>query len=93
MAHTGTAVEYTFPLVLLFSDGGVATTVALIAMVVFHTFITSSIPMGVPIEWNVIMVYGAFVLFGHYADVHAFSLGSPFLIAFLVLQLKVSHLD
>jgi Transmembrane protein of unknown function (DUF3556) len=53
----------------------------------FHTFITSSIPMGVPIEWNVIMVYGAFVLFGHYADVNAFSISSPSLIAFLALAL------
>jgi hypothetical protein len=61
MAHAGTVVEYTFPVVLLLSDGGTPTTVALVVMVVFHTFITSSIPMGVPIEWNVIMVYGGFV--------------------------------
>jgi len=86
MAHAGTVVELSFPLVLLFSDGGTTTTIALATMVLFHTFITSSIPMGVPIEWNVIMVYGAFVLFGHYADVSAFSISSPFLIAFLVFS-------
>lgn len=86
MAHAGTVVEYSFPLVLLFSDGGTTTIIALTVMVLFHTFITSSIPMGVPIEWNVIMVYGAFVLFGHYADVSAFTLGSPALIAFLVFS-------
>ncbi|MEM7434519.1 MAG: DUF3556 domain-containing protein [Myxococcota bacterium] len=84
MAHTGTVIEYSFPLVLLFSDGGTSTVVALAVMVLFHTFITSSIPMGVPIEWNVIMVYGAFVLFGHYADVSAFTIGSPLLVAILV---------
>ena len=84
MAHTGTAIEYSFPLVLVFSDGGPATTVALVVMVLFHTFITSSIPMGVPIEWNVMMVYGAFVLFGHYADVSVLGLSSPLLIAYLI---------
>ncbi len=89
MAHAGTVVEYTFPVVLVFSDGGLATTVALGVMLGFHIFITSSIPMGVPIEWNVIMVYGAFVLFGHYADVDAFSIDSPLLIAFLVLMLFI----
>ena len=84
MAHTGTVIEYSFPLVLVFSDGGPVTTVALVVMVLFHTFITSSIPMGVPIEWNVMMVYGAFVLFGHYADVSVLGLSSPLLIAYLI---------
>jgi hypothetical protein len=69
------------------SDGGTTTTIALVVMLLFHTFITSSIPMGVPIEWNIIMVYGAFVLFGPYADVSAFSVGSPLLIAFLAVTL------
>jgi hypothetical protein len=87
MAHAGTAVELTFPVVLVLSDGGVTTTVALTVMFLFHLFITSSIPMGVPIEWNVIMVYGAFVLFGHYADVSAFSISSPLLIAYLAFSL------
>jgi hypothetical protein len=87
MAHAGTAVEYAFPVALVLSDGGATTTIALAVMVLFHTFITSSIPMGVPIEWNVIMVYGGFVLFGHYADVNAFSIGSPLLIAYLVFAL------
>ncbi len=87
MAHAGTAVELVFPVVLILSDGGMPTTVALTVMLLFHIFITSSIPMGVPIEWNVIMVYGAFVLFGHYADVSAFSIGSPLLIAYLAFAL------
>jgi hypothetical protein len=87
MAHAGTAVELLFPVVLILSDGGMPTTVALTVMLFFHIFITSSIPMGVPIEWNVIMVYGAFVLFGHYADVSAFSIGSPLLIAYLAFAL------
>ncbi|MFZ1862931.1 MAG: DUF3556 domain-containing protein [Polyangiales bacterium] len=87
MAHAGTAVEYGFPVALLLGHGDAVTTVALTVMLVFHIFITSSIPMGVPIEWNVIMVYGAFVLFGHYANVDAFSLGSPLLIVYLAFAL------
>lgn len=89
MAHFGTIVEYCFPIVLVFSDGGTSTTVALAVMLLFHTFITSSIPMGVPLEWNVVMVYGAFVLFGHYAGVSAFTVSSPLLIAYLVFALFV----
>jgi hypothetical protein len=87
MAHAGTVVEYSFPIALLLSNGGTTTTAALIVMLLFHTFITSSIPMGVPIEWNVIMVYGAFVLFGHYASVDALSITSPVLIAVLAVAL------
>ena len=87
LAHAGTVTEYVFPIALVLSDGGTVTVVALAVMVGFHTFITSSIPMGVPIEWNVIMVYGAFVLFGHYADVNAFSVSAPLLIAYLAFAL------
>ena len=83
LAHLGTATEYMFPLVLLMSTGGEVTTATLIVMFCFHLYITSSIPMGVPLEWNVIMVYGAFVLFGANADVWAFSVQDPILITIL----------
>lgn len=83
MAHAGTLVEYAFPLTLVFSEGGPATRFALATMLVFHTFITSSIPMGVPLEWNVIMVYGAFALFGHHAQTSVFHIGSTLLLGFL----------
>lgn len=87
LAHAGTLVEYSFPLLLVTSTGGTLTTVGLCVMFGFHLYITSNIPMAVPIEWNVIMVYGAFVLFGHHAAVRAFDLHSPLLIAFLVVTL------
>jgi hypothetical protein len=83
MAHAGTAVEYAFPLALVLSDGGQTTTLALAVMFCFHLFITSSIPMGVPIEWNFLTVYGAFFLFGHHAAVRAWSVQSPLLLAYL----------
>lgn len=85
MAHAGTAAEYAFPLALAFASGGTPTRVALAVMLLFHLFITSSVPMGVPIEWNVMMVYGAFFLFGENAAVSALSVHSPALLAFLGL--------
>ncbi len=89
MAHGGTAVEYLFPLGLLLGSGGTLTVVSLAVMVAFHLFITSSVPMGVPIEWNLVMVYGGFVLFGEHAAVRAWNLSSPLLIALLAVFLIV----
>jgi hypothetical protein len=60
----GTAVELVFPVVLFFSDGGMPTTVALTVMFFFHIFITSSIPMGVPIEWNSMRYYAGELVTG-----------------------------
>ncbi|MEP9365426.1 DUF3556 domain-containing protein [Nocardioides sp. CN2-186] len=65
LAHVGTAVEYTVPLVLFLSHGGWVTTVAAIVMIAFHLQILTSFPMGVPLEWNVFMIYGILVLFVH----------------------------
>jgi hypothetical protein len=83
MAHAGTVLEYSFPLVLLASSGGLVTIVALCAMLAVHTFITTSVPMGLPIEWNLMMVYGGFFLFGHHAATGIREIHSPTL-SFLV---------
>ena len=92
MAHAGTVVELTIPIVLIFSDGGPSTMIALGVMLAFHLFITTSVPLGVPIEWNFMMAYGGFVLFGAYADVSAFAIHSPVLIAYLVCALFLLQL-
>jgi hypothetical protein len=63
VAHAGTFVEFTAPLVLFISHGGTPTIVAATAMVLFHLAILSAIPMGVPLEWNVYMIFGIFTLF------------------------------
>lgn len=89
IAHGATVVEYSFPLVLLFSDGGTPTTVALIVMVVFHSIILTSFPLGVPLEWNVFFIYSGLVLFGAHAEVHFWSIDSPLLIAVLLACLVV----
>ena len=53
-------------------------------MVLFHLNILLSIPMGVPLEWNMMFIYSGLVLFGAYGDVHVWDIESPVLIALLV---------
>jgi hypothetical protein len=87
MAHMGTALEVAVPLVLALGSGGTTTIVGLALMLVLHGFITSCVPMGVPIEWNFMVVYGGFFLFGAHAGVSIFDVGSAGVAAFLVVML------
>ena len=43
--------------------GGWSTAVAAAVMVCFHLGILTAIPMGVPLEWNVFMIFGVLTLF------------------------------
>jgi hypothetical protein len=66
VAHFSTAVEGLVPLVLFFSHGGWPTVIAATVMLIFHFGILSAIPMGVPLEWNVFMMFCVLSLFvGH----------------------------
>jgi hypothetical protein len=67
MSYMGTALELSVPLLLLFGRGGTLTTAGLILMLVLHAYVTGNVPMGVPIEWNFMVVYGAFFLFWKHA--------------------------
>jgi hypothetical protein len=87
MGHAATVVEYSFPLVLLFTHGGLPTDIALLVMLGFHTNILLSFPMGVPLEWNVFFMYSALVLFGKHAHVAAWSIHSPWLGVVLIVCL------
>jgi transmembrane protein DUF3556 len=84
-AHLGTAIEFTLPLVLLLTGGGLLGTIALAGMVVFHAHILSTFPLAVPLEWNVFMIFGLLFLFGHYADVPWSTVDDPLLPAILAL--------
>ena len=85
MAHMGTVIELAMPIFLLFGRGGAVTVVGLALMVVLHGFITSNVPMAVPLEWNVMMVYGGFFLFGKHANVSVLA-ASPAVIALLLVM-------
>jgi hypothetical protein len=83
-AHLGTAIEITLPILLFITSGGVVGTIAVVGMVLFHVHITSTIPLAVPLEWNLFMIFGILFLFGHYGDVPLSSLDSPLLLAILL---------
>ena len=84
-AHLGTAWEFGMPLLLLLSDGGTIGTIALVGMLMFHVHIFSTFAMGVPMEWNLFMLFGLCFLFGEYADVPLGNLDHPLLWVLLVL--------
>jgi hypothetical protein len=84
-AHFGTAMEFTLPLLLLLTSGGVLGTIALAGMIVFHLHIISTFPLAVPLEWNVFMIFGLLFLFGHYGDVPFSMLEDPLLLAILAV--------
>jgi hypothetical protein len=64
----------------------------MVLMLALHGFITSNVPLGVPIEWNVMVVYGAFALFWAHPGVTVLDLGSPALAVFLVAMLVAAPL-
>jgi hypothetical protein len=84
-AHLGTVIEFTLPLVLLASSGGTIGAIAVAGMIVFHVHITSTFPLGVPLEWNIFMIFGLLFLFGHYGAVPFSTLEDPLLLAILAL--------
>ncbi len=91
MAHVGgTTAELLVPLVLVFFADGHRWAWLLIGfMVIFHLNIISNLPMGVPLEWNVFLIFSLFYLFGHYGGIHATDIRSPLLLAILVVALAV----
>ncbi len=84
MAHMGTALELSVPIVLLMAGDSTTLTVGLVMMVILHLFITSHIPAGVPLEWNVLVVYAGFLLFGAHPGV-AIGDANPSILLFLAL--------
>src|SRR5262249_33697405 len=56
MAHFGTAVEYSLPVILILGAGNrTATIVGLLLMTAFHGWIGINNPNGMPVEWNILM--------------------------------------
>lgn len=89
MAHVSTVLEFGFPIMFLFAPDGPVRTVALVVMVLFHLGILTSIPMGVPLEWNVFFIYSGLVLFGAHGDVRVWSIDSPLLIIILLAFIAI----
>jgi Transmembrane protein of unknown function (DUF3556) len=86
LAHFSTAVEGLVPLVLFFSHGGWPTAIAAFVMLCFHFGILSSIPMGVPLEWNVFMMFSVLALFVGHAGLGLTDMTTPLpVLLFLVV--------
>ena len=86
LAHFSTAIEGLVPLVLFFSHGGWPTAIAALVMLCFHFGILSSIPMGVPLEWNVFMMFSVLALFVGHAHVGLTDMTTPLpIVLFLVV--------
>jgi hypothetical protein len=77
LAHFSTAIEGLVPLVLFFSHGGWPTAIAAFVMLCFHFGILSSIPMGVPLEWNVFMMFSVLALFVGHSSIGLNELTTP----------------
>jgi hypothetical protein len=77
LAHFSTAIEGLIPLVLFFSHGGWPTYIAAFVMLCFHFGILSSIPMGVPLEWNVFMMFSVVTLFVGHSGIGLADLQTP----------------
>jgi hypothetical protein len=91
MAHVGgTTAEFLVPGVLVLVAGDQPWRWVLIGfMVIFHLNIVSNLPMGVPLEWNVFFIFSLFYLFGHYGAIRVYDLGSPLLLALLIVAVVV----
>ena len=83
IAHFSTVVEGLVPLALFFSHGGWLTAIAATIMIVFHLNILLAFPMGVPLEWNVFMIFGVLWLFVAHARLGLSDLANPLPVAIL----------
>jgi hypothetical protein len=84
LARGGTATEFVVPLVLVTATNSTVLTIAVVAMVLFHLHILSTFPMGVPLEWNIFMIFSTLFLFGVHGEIGPAQLQSPWAIALLL---------
>jgi len=86
VAHGGTLLEMGVAIAFLATPLGSPPVIAMVLMLGLHVYITSNVPMGVPLEWNVAVVYGAFALFWAHPDVSVSSLAPGWLAAFVLVM-------
>lgn len=84
LAHGGTLLELAVPIVLALAHDRTTLMIGIVLMLGLHGFITSNVPMGVPLEWNVIVVYGGFALFWAHPEVSLLDIGPAPVTAFLI---------
>ena len=88
LAHIGgTTCEMIMPLTLLLSPYRWMTWVAIISIWMLHTFIISTFPLAVPLEWNVFFMFCVAFLFANFHAGSGYGLGdmTPALLAIVVI--------
>ena len=76
LAHIGgTTCEIVMPLTLLFSPWPWLTWIAIVSIWMLHTFIISTFPLAVPLEWNVFFMFCAAFLFGNFRAGQGYGVG------------------
>lgn len=91
-AHSGTLIEFSVPVVLLFSPWKTVTIVFVALMMFFHFFITTQFPLAVPLEWNIFYMFGTLWLFYGHGSWEGYALTDAnlgLMIPFLLLMLAV----
>ena len=77
LAHgPGMFGELVPPLVLLFSHNHIVTVCAVVFMVGYHLFFTSTFPLAVPLVWNVLFMYLTAFLFLGYPAQDGYGIGN-----------------
>jgi Transmembrane protein of unknown function (DUF3556) len=89
MAHGGTVLEFAVPIAFLLTPLGTPPVFAVALMLMLHGYITSNVPMGVPIEWNVVVVYGGFALFWAHPAVSLATIAPFPVLAFVIAMVVV----
>jgi hypothetical protein len=91
MAHFGTVTEYSIPVILILGAGDpTATLVGCLLLTAFHGWIGINNPNGMPVEWNILMIYGGWFLFGHHPEARLGALAqTPVLLALALVSLAV----
>jgi hypothetical protein len=92
LTHTaGVFGELIPPFVLLFSHNQTVTLCAAVFMMGYHVFITSTFPLAVPLEWNLMFIYLTAFLFLGFPAQDGYGLGdmSPALLVVTVVALLV----
>lgn len=96
LAHFGTIVEFVFPMLLvagtLLHWDQTTMFYILAALTAFHLFIFINFPVAVPLEWNIMMVYGGWLLFWMHPEFNIsatghLSISLLFTLCFLVLPI------
>lgn len=83
-AHMGICLEFGVPLIMIQAGTPEMVTLGIVMMLCLHVFITAHVPMGVPIEWNFLVVYSSFFLFQGHPEVSPFAITNyPVLAGFL----------